>query len=117
MFVPVTISVKNSINPTDVNNLTLIFDSPVNYAKSQYEVYKNQTKHDIPESCPSFGECYVNFIRKTQSSFSWDWGPTFATVGVADSVYLEYFNKSTIYEVYPLITYDKVRAWHNIKIG
>ena len=35
--------------------------------------------------CPPIvqnGECHVNFLRKQQCSFSWDWGPAFAPIGL-----------------------------------
>ncbi|VDM75772.1 unnamed protein product, partial [Strongylus vulgaris] len=41
--------------------------------------------HEVPPVCPPVvyhGECHPNFIRKAQYSFSWDWGPSFPTVGI-----------------------------------
>ncbi|WP_407807988.1 glycosyl hydrolase 2 galactose-binding domain-containing protein, partial [Staphylococcus aureus] len=33
--------------------------------------------------------CHANRIRKMQASFSWDWGPAFASVGIWKDIYLE----------------------------
>lgn len=35
-----------------------------------------------------------SFIRKAGSDFGWDWGPAFATTGIAGSVYLEFGSSS-----------------------
>ncbi|VIO90956.1 Uncharacterized protein BM_BM675 [Brugia malayi] len=46
---------------------------------------QEQFGHTVPPVCPVSefqGECHINFIRKTQASFSWDWGPSFPTVGI-----------------------------------
>ena len=59
------------------------FDSPVEYALQKHLV--QLTKYVIPPTCPppvQNGECHVNYIRKMQSSFSWDWGPSFPTQGI-----------------------------------
>uniref|UniRef100_A0A914DW41 beta-mannosidase n=1 Tax=Acrobeloides nanus TaxID=290746 RepID=A0A914DW41_9BILA len=117
MFVPVYVSVNNIINPTGSNNLSLVFQSPVMVAMNMKDDYTFMTNHDLPRDCQTpTGECFVNFIRKTQSSFSWDWGPTFATIGVAGSAYLEYFNDATIYMVSPLITYDGSNSQFNVQV-
>lgn len=45
----------------------------------------------IPPTCPpkvQRGECQVNFLRKQQCSFSWDWGPAFAPIGINGPVQL-----------------------------
>ncbi|KAJ8407662.1 hypothetical protein AAFF_G00275190 [Aldrovandia affinis] len=38
------------------------------------------------------GECHVNFVRKAQSSFSWDWGPSFPTLGLWRDVRLDAYD-------------------------
>ena len=63
------------------NILEVVFTSPISaaaYAASQYP-------YDVPPDCPppdQKGECHVNHIRKEQASFSWDWGPSFPTMGI-----------------------------------
>src|SRR5581483_5137963 len=45
------------------------------------------------------GECHYNFIRKMQSSFSWDWGPAFPTQGIWRDIVLEGYNTAIIRDV------------------
>lgn len=45
------------------------------------------------------GECHVNFIRKMQCSFSWDWGPTFASSGIIRDMQLFIGNDVNIQHV------------------
>ncbi len=69
------------------NNLQIRFLSPVkqaNYASKIYPYY-------LPVECPvdvQNGECHVNMLRKQQCSFSWDWGPAFAPIGINGDVKL-----------------------------
>lgn len=55
----------------------------------------------VPPKCPpkvQHGECQVNFLRKQQCSFSWDWGPAFAPIGINGPILLnqiEYKNDFT----------------------
>ncbi|KAI6214741.1 hypothetical protein M3Y94_00304500 [Aphelenchoides besseyi] len=88
------------------STLRLTFESPVRYAKHQFNHYKNRFKVEIPPSCPvdvQNGDCHVNFIRKTQSSFSWDWGPSFPTVGIYKDVNLVYFGALHVHGIHPLV--------------
>lgn len=105
-FVPVQLNINKTFIQLQGNNLTIAFESPVIVANKSAQTYISQQGHIMPQDCPveeEHGECHLNFIRKPQYAFSWDWGPTFATVGVAGAVYLEYFNYTTIYRVSPLI--------------
>lgn len=39
----------------------------------------------IPPDCNPHeyhGECHINYLRKMQASFAWDWGPAFPSVGI-----------------------------------
>uniref|UniRef100_A0A3P8NCU1 Beta-mannosidase n=1 Tax=Astatotilapia calliptera TaxID=8154 RepID=A0A3P8NCU1_ASTCA len=66
--------------------------SPILYASEQRKAH---TSYVVPPECPpgvQKGECHVNFIRKEQSSFSWDWGPSFPTMGLWKGVRLEAFD-------------------------
>ena len=75
MFHELTIDVTTFIRSTN-NVLVLSFQSPVKYAKNQ----ATKSLYPIPSSDNEelqHGELFRNFIRKTQSSFSWDWGPCF----------------------------------------
>ncbi|XP_053192231.1 beta-mannosidase [Scomber japonicus] len=74
------------------NVLKVSFTSPVHYAS---ERRKAHSAYRVPPECPpdvQKGECHVNFIRKEQSSFSWDWGPSFPTMGLWKGVQLEAFD-------------------------
>ncbi|CAF4056239.1 unnamed protein product [Rotaria sordida] len=92
MFIAYTFSVQRTCLHTD-NVLRVEFMSPVTYALNQAISY-NKT---VQPTCPSsvqHGECHVQFIRKEPCSFSWDWGPAFAPIGITGNVYLEGINSS-----------------------
>ncbi|EPY78481.1 beta-mannosidase-like protein [Camelus ferus] len=75
-----------------VNFIELYFQSPVIYADQRSKAH---TSYEVPPSCPPSeqeGECHVNFIRKEQCSFSWDWGPSFPTQGIWKDVRIEAYN-------------------------
>ncbi|NWH32714.1 MANBA mannosidase, partial [Chloropsis hardwickii] len=76
----------------EVNFVEVRFLSAVSYAAEQSRCHK---AHNIPPACPppvQKGECHVNFIRKEQCSFSWDWGPSFPTQGIWKDVRIEAYN-------------------------
>jgi beta-mannosidase len=63
----------NSKLNDDVNVLSIKFASPINQAKLLASTYP----YYVPTNCTpdvQHGECHVNFLRKEQCSFSWDWG-------------------------------------------
>lgn len=63
--------------------LEVSFSSPVKIAEALHN--KQALKYVIPPICnpDSYnGECHVNYIRKMQASFSWDWGPAFPSMGI-----------------------------------
>ncbi|XP_023780424.1 beta-mannosidase isoform X1 [Cyanistes caeruleus] len=76
----------------EVNFVEVRFLSAILYAAEQSRCHK---AHSIPPACPppvQKGECHVNFIRKEQCSFSWDWGPSFPTQGIWKDVRIEAYN-------------------------
>uniref|UniRef100_A0A8C5IH62 Beta-mannosidase n=2 Tax=Junco hyemalis TaxID=40217 RepID=A0A8C5IH62_JUNHY len=76
----------------EVNCVEVRFLSAVSYAAEQSRCHKG---HSIPPACPppvQKGECHVNFIRKEQCSFSWDWGPSFPTQGIWKDVRIEAYD-------------------------
>ncbi|KAF3845161.1 hypothetical protein F7725_008324 [Dissostichus mawsoni] len=84
-------SVRDVLKDGD-NVLKVSFLSPVLYASDQRRAH---SAYRVPPDCPpdvQHGECHVNFIRKAQSSFSWDWGPSFPTMGLWRGVCLEAFD-------------------------
>ncbi|CEF66024.1 Beta-mannosidase [Strongyloides ratti] len=73
------------------NNLTIVFYSNPKYGEKAFNDYKNI--HEIilyPESQPSIikGLNHVNFIRKNQASFGWDWGPSIDSVGIKKDIFI-----------------------------
>uniref|UniRef100_A0A3B5BMD1 Beta-mannosidase n=1 Tax=Stegastes partitus TaxID=144197 RepID=A0A3B5BMD1_9TELE len=86
--------------------------SPVVYAS---ERRKAHSSYRVPPECPpdvQKGECHVNFIRKEQSSFSWDWGPSFPTMGLWKGVQLEAFDILQLVQVSSVPLYDSsVSQW------
>lgn len=63
------------------NALQINFASPVIHGTIRSAAYP----YDVPPDCPpdvQNGDCHVNFVRKEASSFSWDWGPSFPTMGI-----------------------------------
>ncbi|KAI3386800.1 hypothetical protein SNEBB_008994 [Seison nebaliae] len=96
-----------TINVTSIEEVLIqikIF-SPVTYA----EKLRDEAKYPIFPECPVFvqnGECFVNELRKTQSSFSWDWGPSFPTQGIYSKIQLV-DNPLNIYDCYVIPEYQR----------
>nr|XP_046269073.1 beta-mannosidase isoform X2 [Scatophagus argus] len=91
MFRRYVFPVRNVLKDGE-NVLKVSLSSPVLYAS---ERRKAHPAYRVPPECPpdvQKGECHVNFIRKEQSSFSWDWGPSFPTMGLWKAVRLEAFD-------------------------
>lgn len=95
MFVRYKFDIKPYLRLAGLQNtLEIFFESPIKYGarKSHQSILNNRGKI-IPPYCPSpaqRGECHVNFIRKMQASFSWDWGPAFPSVGIYKTIGIEY---------------------------
>ncbi|CAB1330433.1 unnamed protein product [Coregonus sp. 'balchen'] len=80
--------------------------SPVVYASERSQAHSS---YRVPPDCPppvQKGECHVNFIRKAQSSFSWDWGPSFPTLGLWKGVHLEAFDVLRLIHLSTVPVYD-----------
>ncbi|XP_030046616.1 beta-mannosidase [Microcaecilia unicolor] len=74
------------------NFLEIRFSSAVSYAAGESGAH---TAYPVPPECPPSvqkGECHVNFIRKEQCSFSWDWGPSFPTQGIWKDIRIEAYD-------------------------
>ncbi|XP_061890550.1 beta-mannosidase-like [Entelurus aequoreus] len=92
MFRQYVFPVRELLEEENVNVLRVDLLSPVLYAN---ERRKAHWAYRVPPECPpdvQKGQCHVNFIRKEQSSFSWDWGPSFPTMGLWKGVRLEAFD-------------------------
>ncbi|XP_051820137.1 beta-mannosidase isoform X1 [Antechinus flavipes] len=80
MFTRYTFDITKEIR--ELNIIKLHFQSAVLYAAQQSQAHR---EYRILPECPEpvqKGVCHVNFIRKEQCSFSWDWGPSFPTQGI-----------------------------------
>ncbi|XP_038167882.1 beta-mannosidase isoform X1 [Arvicola amphibius] len=100
----------------DVNSLQLRFQSAVQYAERQSKAHAN---YSVPPNCPpqeQKGECHVNFIRKEQCSFSWDWGPAFPSQGIWKDVRIEAYNVSHLDYLTFLPIYDNTSWEWNVEI-
>ncbi|ESP02846.1 hypothetical protein LOTGIDRAFT_212346 [Lottia gigantea] len=94
MFLRYVFDVKAALK-SGLNNITIAFKSAVNMAAE----LEKQSAYPIPPGCPNpaqHGECYRNFIRKEQCSFSWDWGPSFPGQGIWRNISIQYFNEAVV---------------------
>lgn len=112
MFVRYKWPVKNLLR--EKNNLIQVkFFSAPEYAKLYY-IKTLMSKYIIPPVCTpkqQSGECHVNFVRKMQSSFSWDWGPAFPTQGIWQPITLEAFNEITLRSITVDTQQDHTGQW------
>lgn len=110
MFTRYSFDVTNVVK--EVNSLKLRFQSAVQYAECQSKAH---TQYRVPPECPPVeqkGECHVNFIRKEQCSFSWDWGPSFPSQGIWKDVRIEAYNIAHLDHLTFLPLYDNTsQAW------
>ncbi|XP_055018225.1 beta-mannosidase-like [Boleophthalmus pectinirostris] len=110
MFQRYDFSVRGMLKDKD-NVLEVSLTSPVLYAKER----RKQSSYRVPPECPpnvQKGQCHVNFIRKEQCSFSWDWGPSFPTMGLWKGVRLEAFDQFLIVQVSAVPLYNSsVSQW------
>ncbi|KAM9708937.1 beta-mannosidase [Menidia menidia] len=105
MFRRYRLSVSDLLRDGD-NMLEVSFLSPVTFASEQRKAHSS---YRVPPECPpdvQKGECHVNFIRKMQSSFSWDWGPSFPTIGLWKGVRLEAFDVLQLVQLSSLPLYN-----------
>ncbi|KAM3723485.1 putative beta-mannosidase [Dirofilaria immitis] len=109
------------------NYLRIEFKSPIIYAKNKSKEYQRQFGHVIPPVCPVSefrGECHVNFIRKIQASFGWDWGPSFPTVGIWKPISVEGVQGIFLVKMSTLVSFKKqhfivsvrITVWSAIKV-
>nr|XP_006824165.1 PREDICTED: beta-mannosidase-like [Saccoglossus kowalevskii] len=96
MFIRNVFDIKSAIKEGE-NTISVIFQSAITYANHTAMAHK----YEVPPSCPPSvqnGECHVNYIRKEQCSFSWDWGPAFAPQGIWKNIHIEAWNCAVIRE-------------------
>ncbi|XP_048452347.1 beta-mannosidase isoform X2 [Rhincodon typus] len=107
---------RYTFDSTDVirerNFIEVRFLSAISYAAQQSSQHN---KYPVPPECPPLqqrGECHVNFIRKEQCSFSWDWGPSFPTQGIWKDIRIEMFNICHLTYLTAATIYDeKAQKW------
>ncbi|XP_053108977.1 beta-mannosidase [Hemicordylus capensis] len=90
MFNRYSFDITNVIE--EVNSIEVRFFSAVWFAAEQSKIHQ---AYRVPPECPppvQKGQCHVNFIRKEQCSFSWDWGPSFPTQGIWKDIRIEAYN-------------------------
>ncbi|XP_070804532.1 beta-mannosidase [Pituophis catenifer annectens] len=97
----------------EINTIQVHFLSAILYAAQQSKIHQ---AYKVPPECPppvQKGECHVNFIRKEQCSFSWDWGPSFPTQGIWKDVRIEAYNlyQLVYFSVTPFYERD-IHQWH-----
>ncbi|XP_077093434.1 beta-mannosidase isoform X2 [Siphateles boraxobius] len=98
------------------NILQVWIMSAVTYSSQKSHAH---TEYRVPPDCPPHvqkGECHVNFIRKAQSSFSWDWGPSFPTLGIWKGVQLEVFNTLRVLSFTTVPKYDSAHSSWNVEV-
>lgn len=98
------------------NLLQVWLMSAVTYASQRSHAH---TQYRVPPDCPppvQKGECHVNFIRKAQNSFSWDWGPSFPTLGIWKGVRLEIFNTLRLQSFATSPKYDTDHSSWNVEV-
>ena len=75
MFVRYTIPLDQDVlfaSPDAKNKLSISFESPVTFSKSEYEKYIDENGYNVKPDCQiTQTECHVNHIRKMQSSFGY----------------------------------------------
>ncbi|XP_039268970.2 beta-mannosidase-like [Styela clava] len=80
------------------NRIITSFESAVRVVNAT----RKTLPYSIPPECPpdvQHGFCHPNLIRKEQCSFSWDWGPGFATQGIWKPIYLVAFDEAVLSDV------------------
>jgi len=79
MFISYRFEISSRLNPK-ANVLRVKFESALTYARNLIEKHGELFSARWPER---------SFIRKSQYSFGWDWGPAFPTMGIWKPVFLE----------------------------
>eukprot|EP00762_Andalucia_godoyi_P001181 ANDGO_02038.mRNA.1 Beta-mannosidase A len=95
MFHEHYISIPRSILSAENNNLVLLFESTVTYAAMQQAAYP----YDVPlnpEYITTHGFPNRQYVRTSQASFGWDWGPGFAAVGIYRPIKLIFYSTPRI---------------------
>ncbi|KAJ6639178.1 Beta-mannosidase [Pseudolycoriella hygida] len=96
MFTRYRYNLKDRLLPVN-NTLRVEITSPIHVAEQL-----SNDNEITPPNCPParyHGECHVNFLRKMQASFSWDWGLAAPSMGLWKNVQLEVYQSAVIRDV------------------
>ncbi|CAG2174502.1 unnamed protein product, partial [Oppiella nova] len=100
MFIRYKFDIKPNLR-LGQNLIRISFESAVTYAKKVHDQHIHTRYIVPPESSPFVqrGELHANYIRKMQSSFSWDWGPSFPTQGIWKNIEVEAIDSAIIRDI------------------
>lgn len=106
MFVRYRFDVTNALkSPSELNLLQVFIKNPVKEA-AKLAAENSST----PPNCPPDiynGECHMNFLRKMQASFSWDWGLAAPSSGIWKEVELEVYSEAVIRDITVFMEHQK----------
>lgn len=115
MFRRYDVSVSDALRVGE-NVLEVSLGSPVLYALEQSQAH---SAYRVPPDCPPAvqkGECHVNYIRKAQSSFSWDWGPSLPTLGLWKEVRLEAWDTLRLVHLSTVPSYSSTLSQWEVEV-
>eukprot|EP01084_Bolivina_argentea_P281129 480965_1 len=95
MFHRNLISIKPLLNIGIINNITIVFVSKVKWALHEANSCNITQDQLCPTDC-HHGFCDFNFIRTEPCSAGWDWGPSFASMGIWKDINLHAYNTAVI---------------------
>ncbi|XP_056422462.1 beta-mannosidase isoform X3 [Hyla sarda] len=113
MFSRYTVDISKVVK--EKNYIEIKIESAVDWAKEK----STQHAYPIPPDCPpkvQNGECHVNFIRKAQCSFSWDWGPSFPTQGIWKDIRIEAYNLVHLKYISYTSVFDKTTSQWSVVV-
>eukprot|EP01080_Neovahlkampfia_damariscottae_P009172 gene9172-1259_t len=108
--------VKNHLK-VGLNHIEVTFYNTIEYSEHQKNLYPYKVPHDYHEF--SNGEQNRNFIRKSQCSYSWDWGPSYPAQGIWKPIYILGLQKSVHLEEFVSKVYHTDGKFHiqvNVKL-
>ncbi|XP_055330943.1 beta-mannosidase-like [Paramacrobiotus metropolitanus] len=119
-FVQYFFDIKAALKTSKLNQISVRFTSPTKYAADQFYRHIFDHGYVVPPACPppvQHGECHPNFIRKAQSTFAWDWGPAFPTVGIWRNISIVAFNTALIEGVTVNTSFESTNNTWRLTVG
>merc|ERR1711969_250202 len=103
MFRTHRVDVKGVLRAAPANNTIVVhFRSKPRAANASYAACAPATSQICPQKLTSpaqHGFDNVNYLRTEPCSFSWDWGPGFAPVGVWRALFVHAFDGAAVRDV------------------